>query len=141
MWHYHERLCPGQGTSKNLSYHVRENIGYFLFICEKIYTILGYNEGPLQLQSCVYKKYKGTIYYINFSNYFNLKQGWEQQVEKKQQHKFSLDINELELYLASYIVRELYLTFHWISMNVFLNTKMNIVAIQYVLKHKSSESN
>ena len=52
---------PGWGTHKNLLTHVRKNVGYFLFICEKIYTILRYNEGPLQLQSCVYKKNKGTI--------------------------------------------------------------------------------
>jgi hypothetical protein len=47
---------------------VRKNEGYFLFISEKIYTILWYNEGPLQLQSCVYKKirvpYNAPIYPI-----------------------------------------------------------------------------
>ena len=58
---------------ENLLNHVRKNVGYFLFICEKIYTILRYNEGPLQLQSCVYKKNKGTIECINLSNYVNLK--------------------------------------------------------------------
>ena len=46
---------PSQGTRENLLNHVRKNVGYFLLICEKIYTILRYNEGPLQLQSCVYK--------------------------------------------------------------------------------------
>ena len=43
-------------------------IGYFLFICEKLYTILRYNEGSLQLQSCVCKKirvsYNASIYLI-----------------------------------------------------------------------------
>ena len=31
---------PGEGTRGNLLNHVRKNVRYFLFICEKIYTIL-----------------------------------------------------------------------------------------------------
>ena len=47
---------------------VRKNVGYFLFICGKFHTILRYNEGPFQSQSCVYKKirvpYNASIYLI-----------------------------------------------------------------------------
>ena len=68
--------------------------GFLLLIFDKIYTIIKYNEGPPQLQSCVYKKNKGTIQCINLSNYFNLKQGWDQQVEKKN--------IEAEVYIAFY---------------------------------------
>ena len=57
---------PVRALAKKLLNHVRKNVGCFLFICEKIYTILRYDEGPLQLQSCVYKKIR--IPY-NASNY------------------------------------------------------------------------
>ena len=52
---------PEWSTHKNLLNHLRKNVRYFLFICEKFYTIFWYNEGPLQLQSCVYKKNKVII--------------------------------------------------------------------------------
>jgi hypothetical protein len=37
---YTQLIDPGEGTRGNLLNHVRKNVGYFLFICEKIYTIL-----------------------------------------------------------------------------------------------------
>ena len=69
MWEWHQTIThPGQGTQKRLLNHVGKNVGYFLFICEKIYTILRYNKQPLQLQRCVYKKirvpYNASIFLI-----------------------------------------------------------------------------
>ena len=60
---------PGLGTRETFINHVRKHVHRVLFIhLWEIYTILRYNEGSLQLQSCVCKKirvsYNASIYLI-----------------------------------------------------------------------------
>ena len=52
----HSKVATRVGHSQKFIKPCEKECKVCLFICEKIYTILRYNEGPLQLQSCLYKK-------------------------------------------------------------------------------------